>query len=218
MSSASLPTKDWTGTTCDLYDEYLDQAQVTSGIAWRHFGGKPSFAGRAVTIQLFEDNSRLKECVETNCATVVAAQQAEQLRQLPRNTVSNEQGEEEDVGTILVVDAGASMRCAVLGDQLVKQAVANDYQGILIYGCVRDAAILATLDIGICALGTTPRKSTRRGQGQVSLPVPIGNVTVQPGDYVFVDLDGVLVLDPRIVHARRRQQQKEEEEERQQHN
>jgi len=206
MSSTSFPTNNWNGTTCDLYDEYLDEARVTSGIAWRHYGGKATFAGRAVTIQLFEDNSRLKECVETHCGTTVVAakQQAGKLRQQSSNaaTAQNEEG------TVLVVDAGASMRCAVLGDQLAKQAVANGYQGILIYGCVRDAAILQTLDIGICALGTTPRKSTRRGQGQVSIPVQIGNVTVQPGDYVFVDLDGVLVLDPRRVHARQQQEQK----------
>jgi regulator of ribonuclease activity A len=96
---------------------------------------------------------------------------------------------------VLVVDAGHSMRCAVAGDLIVKAAADNGWNGLIVAGCVRDAAELAKLPIGVLALGTTPRKSVRRGEGQVNIDVLIGNVRVSPGDLVYADADGVLFLD-----------------------
>jgi regulator of ribonuclease activity A len=155
--------------TCDLYDTYLDQARVPS-LYWQSYGGRKQFCGPAVTIKCFEDNSRLKECTE-----------------IPGNH------------RVLVVDAGGSNRCAVMGDMLAASAASNQWAGIVVYGCVRDVTALSQIDLGIVALGTTPRKSTRRGEGSMDLPITIGNVTCNPGDYVYVDQDGVLILDPKLV-------------------
>jgi regulator of ribonuclease activity A len=153
--------------TADLYDQYLDTARVPE-VAWRSLGGKAHAAGRVVTIQCGEDNSRLKELVTTT----------------------------EGHGRMLVVDAGGSRRCAMVGDQLAAAAHAHHWSGLVIYGSVRDVAVLRTLDVGIWALGSTPRKSTRRGEGQVDLAIRIGHVEVHPGDYCIADEDGVLFLRP----------------------
>jgi regulator of ribonuclease activity A len=157
--------------TCDLFDLYEASARVPV-VSWRNLGGKQQFCGRAVTVKCFEDNSRVKELVET-----------------PGNHC------------VMVVDGGASMRHALMGDYLADLAATNNWAGIIVYGCVRDVAALAKIPLGVQAMGTTPRKSVRRGEGQVDLTVRIGDVVVHPGDLVYADEDGVLVLSPDDVEA-----------------
>ncbi|GAX15240.1 regulator of ribonuclease activity A [Fistulifera solaris] len=164
--------------TCDLYDEYLDTARVPT-VAWRSFGGIKQFYGPVVTVKCFEDNSRVKELVET-----------------------------DGKGSVLVVDGGASMRCALLGDMLAIKAQENNWAGILIHGCVRDVAALSKVKLGVMALGSTPRKSKRNGEGQSQLSVRLGDVECRPNDLVFCDLDGVLILT--AEQAREREQKAHE--------
>lgn len=165
-SSSSTSSPLLSQATADLYDQFLDDARVPLDIAWQSYGSLTHFSGPVVTIKCFEDNSRIKEC---------AAQPGH--------------------GRVLVVDAGGSRRCAVLGDMIAQQARDNDWRGMVVYGCVRDVAVLRTLDrFGVVALGSVPRKSTRRGEGQVDATIRIGNVEVTTGDHVVADADGVLFL------------------------
>jgi regulator of ribonuclease activity A len=153
-----------TVTTCDLYDRFEDDARVPRPV-FRDFGGRKKFTGKAVTIKCFEDNSRLKELVAT-----------------PGNN------------RVLVVDGGGSTRCALLGDMLARNAVDNGWAGIVVFACVRDTAVLATLDIGIKALGVTPRKSTRRGEGVTDIAIDIAGARISPADVVVADEDGLIIL------------------------
>ncbi len=66
---------------------------------------------------------------------------------------------------------------------------------IVVFGCVRDRAALGKLDMGVLALAATPRKSVRNGAGKTDLPVDLGDIVCNPDDRVFVDEDGVLLLD-----------------------
>jgi regulator of ribonuclease activity A len=169
VSSHSAPPRELFLPTADLYDKYGDTARVPE-VAWRSFGGTSHVLGRVVTLQCWEDNSRLKELVAS-----------------------------EGHGRILVVDAGGSTRCAMLGDQLAQRAQVHHWSGIVLYGSVRDVAVLRTIRLGVWALASTPRKSTRWGEGQVDLAIRLGNVQVQPGDYCVADEDGVLFLSPTVV-------------------
>ncbi len=153
-------------STCDLYDRFETTARVADPV-FRDFGARRAFSGEAVTIKCFEDNSRVKEALAT-----------------------------PGKGKVLVVDGGGSLRVALMGDLIAADAVANQWEGVVIHGCVRDAAVLAGLDLGIKALAATPRKSVRKGEGQTGLPVSIAGIRVNPGDRLFADADGVLVLDP----------------------
>jgi regulator of ribonuclease activity A len=132
----------------------------------RGFGGRRRFSGRAVTVKCFEDNSRIKELAATPGA-----------------------------GCVLVVDGGASLRCALLGDLIARDAANNGWEGIIIDGCVRDTAVLATLDIGIKARASIPRRSTRRGEGTTNIAVEFAGAQVWNDDYVVADEDGVLILN-----------------------
>lgn len=149
--------------TADLYDRYGDAVAVCAPV-FRDFGGRVAFHGEAVTVKCHEDNSRIKEVLAE-----------------PGN------------GRVLVVDAGMSVRCAMLGDLIAASAERNHWSGVVLTAAVRDTAVLATLDLGIKALAATPRKSVRRDEGQRDVPVEIAGVLVHPGDWVYADADGVLV-------------------------
>jgi regulator of ribonuclease activity A len=159
--------------TADMYDQFLNEARVPTGVNWTSFGDRAQFSGVAFTIKCFDDNSRLKEMASIKAPT-------------------------RDGNHILIVDAGGpAARCAIVGDLVAREAKKNGWGGIVLFGRVRDTAILKTIkDFGIVALGSTPQKSTRRGEGQIQIPIKIGDVTVRPGDRVYVDSDGVLILDP----------------------
>ena len=136
-------------------------------IGLRHFGGVRRFSGPIETVKCFEDNSRLKEA-------------------------ANSPGG----GRVLLVDGGGSLRLALLGDMIGAEAIASGWTGVVINGAVRDTAVLATLELGVMALGTTPRRSSRNGEGQAGVPVEIAGVQFAPGDLLYADDDGVVVLAP----------------------
>lgn len=149
-------------STCELYDDYLDAAD-TLPPALRHFGGRSSFHGPAQTVKCFEDNSKVKALAES---------------------AGN--------GRVMVVDAGASTRHALVGDLVAGAALANGWAGIIIMGAVRDSVALKALDFGILALATTPRKSVRNDEGQIGIAIRIGDVRIEAGDYIVADEDGAL--------------------------
>ena len=90
---------------------------------------------------------------------------------------------------------GGSHRCALVGDVLAGQAQRNGWAGIVVFGCVRDKAALGGLALGVMALGVIPRKSVRRGEGRVDIPIRLADAGCRPGDAVYCDDDGVVFLD-----------------------
>ena len=131
---------------------------------FRSFGA-PAFSGPVATVRCLEDNVVLKRTV-------------------------SEPGE----GRVLVVDGGGSLRCALLGDSIAALARDSGWAGVVINGCVRDVTALGQLDVGIFALASTPRPSAKAGDGEVDVPVELGGVTFRPGDKLYADADGVVVL------------------------
>lgn len=152
-------------TTPDLCDAHPDAVSVLAPIL-RHFGARERFAGEIVTVKCFEDNSLVKA-----------------------------QGSEDGQGKVLVVDGGASTRRALLGDQIALALANNGWQGIIIYGYVRDVEALAQTDLGIQAMGAIPVKTDKRGIGDLNVPVTFGGVTFTPGEFVYADRNGVVVSD-----------------------
>ncbi|MEO0576029.1 MAG: ribonuclease E activity regulator RraA [Pseudomonadota bacterium] len=149
-------------TTPDLCDAHPDDVTVLAPLL-RNFGKRTAFNGEIVTVKCFEDNSLVKA-----------------------------QGGEDGRGKVLVVDGGASERRALLGDQIALALSRNGWQGIIIYGCVRDVDALAQTDLGIQAMGSIPVKTDKRGLGDLNVPVTFGGVTFTPGEYVYADSNGVI--------------------------
>jgi len=151
--------------TADICDEHGDEVTVLDNL-FRSFGGRDTMAGTAVTLRLFEDNSVVREAVA-----------------------------EDGTGKVLVINAGGSRRRAVVGDQLAARAAANGWSGVLVHGAVRDAAILATIDLAVHALGTNPRRTEKRGLGDRDGEVTFAGATIRPGDWICADADGILVAE-----------------------
>jgi regulator of ribonuclease activity A len=99
-------------------------------------------------------------------------------------------------GAVLVVDGGGSLERALMGDMIATIAIENGWSGVIINGAIRDRAVLVDLQLGIKALGSNPRKSTKNGSGEVDVPVTIGGVVFEPGAMVHADMDGILVDKP----------------------
>lgn len=154
--------------TTDLLDDndtliQQEQLRIVAPM-FQRYGGKTAFAGQVVTLKLFEDNSLVR--------AVLA---------------------ESGAGKVLVVDGGGSLRCALLGDQLAELAVKNDWEGVVVYGCIRDSAAINALPLGVRALNTHPLKTVKKNIGERDVPVTFGGVTIKPGEWLCADEDGVIV-------------------------
>ena len=131
---------------------------------FRNFGGIRAFGGEIVTVKCFEDNSLVKDQLDVDGA-----------------------------GKVLVVDGGGSLRRALLGDMLAEKAARNGWEGLVIYGCVRDVDVLAQTELGVQALASHPMKTDKRGIGDLNVPVTFCGVTFRPGEYVYADNNGIIV-------------------------
>lgn len=83
---------------------------------------------------------------------------------------------------------------------MAKLAQDNNWQGIVIYGYIRDIEEIETMPIGVVALGAVPRKTEKRGLGEVNLDIQIAGLKVKPGEYLYADGSGVIVAD-RCLHG-----------------
>lgn len=131
---------------------------------FQRYGARSSFSGQIVTLKLFEDNSLVREAFA-------------------------EQGK----GKVLVIDGGGSLRCALVGDQLAILAQKNGWEGIVVYGCIRDSGDINQIDFGVRALDTHPLKSIKKGAGDRNIDVSFGGVTFKPGEWLYADEDGIIV-------------------------
>ena len=157
-----------TFSTPEICDAFPRDVAVCE-LQFRSFGRDSAFAGRMVTVKCFEDNSLVKEILAT-----------------------------DGTGKVLVVDGGGSLRRALIGDQIGGAAVKNRWAGIVLNGAVRDVDELNALQIGIKALGSSPLKTDKRGEGQREIEVCFGGVKFVPGHYLVADNNGVIV-SPKVV-------------------
>ena len=154
-----------TFATADLYDDYGDELTVLRS-QFQHYGSRQAFGGTVVTLKVFEDNSWVKALLATP-------------------------GE----GRVLVVDGGESLRYALLGDNLAASAVKNGWSGLVIAGAIRDSAIISTMDLGVYAMGTNPRKTRKQNRGDQDIELEIAGARVRSGMWIWVDADGAVLLE-----------------------
>ena len=160
MTTASFATCD----LCDAHEEDSSGAFRVLPPVFRDFGAAGRFAGPVATMRCIEDNTRVREAV-------------------------NSPGQ----GRVLVVDGGGSVRRALVGGNLALAAARSGWAGIVVDGAVRDTAELVAAGIGVKALALMPLRSVKRGEGQRDLAVQIQGVTVRPGDWLYADEDGIVI-------------------------
>lgn len=149
--------------TADLSDANEGKLQIAQP-GLRDFGGRRQFHGEIVTVRTRGDFSGVREQVN-----------------LPGN------------GKVLVVDNDARLDCAMLGDLLAAAALENNWSGVIVNGCIRDAADIAQMEIGVKALAACPQRGTRQNPGEVNVEVEFLGATFRPGEYLYSDEDGILL-------------------------
>lgn len=154
---------DTSVATADLYDERGEDLASVS-LQFQSLGGHSHFSGRVRTIKCFEDNALVKEVLGT-----------------PGD------------GAVLVVDGDSSLRTALMGDMIAASAVQNGWAGVVINGAIRDREAIAQLPLGVKALGSNPRKSSKTGAGETDVDLLIDGVTIRSGAMIWCDPDGILV-------------------------
>ena len=149
--------------TSELCDLYAEQVDVVEPI-FSSFGGVSNFYGKVTTVKCFESNGLIAEVLEEN-------------------------GE----GRVLVVDGGGAVRRGLIDAELAQLAVDNGWEGIVVYGAVRQIQQLENLDIGIHALAPIPVSADESSDGESDIPVNFGGVTFFPEDYIYADLTGIIL-------------------------
>lgn len=150
-------------TTPDLFDDNRETVEVAEA-GLLHFGGNNKFFGQAVTVTCPDDNSKAVEALKEN-------------------------GE----GKVLVIDGFASHRFAFIGDQMAELAVKNNWQGVIVNGCVRDIEILTTMPLAVMGLGSVPRSTLKKGLGERGNAVNCLSLTIEQGDWLYADLNGLVL-------------------------
>lgn len=133
--------------TSALCDIYLDQVDVVEPM-FSNFGGRASFAGQITTIKCFEDNALIRSVLE-----------------------------QDGLGRVLLIDGGGSLRKALIDAELALLAEDNEWEGIVVYGCVREVDELEDMNLGIQALASIPVGAVQDGVGEVDIPVNFGSVS-----------------------------------------
>lgn len=149
--------------TSELCDLYAEQVDVVEPI-FSSFGGVSNFYGKITTVKCFESNGLIAEVLEEN-------------------------GE----GRVLVIDGGGAVRRGLIDAELAQLAVDNGWEGIIVYGAVRQIQQLENLDIGIHALAPIPVSADESSAGESDIPVNFGGVTFFPEDYIYADLTGIIL-------------------------
>lgn len=152
--------------TADLVDQIGEDVR-SCDTQFTQYGGRREFAGVITTVRCFQDNALLKSILS-----------------------------EPNPGGVLVIDGGASVHTALVGDLIAELGRSNGWAGIIANGAIRDAKTIGGMEIGVKALGTNPRKSSKTAVGERDVPVELGGIVFTPGDHLFSDDDGIVVVTP----------------------
>ncbi len=155
--------------TADLCDLHSNFLQVVT-LQLKHYGKRSRVAGRITTVKVNEDNGLVAEALES-----------------------------AEGGSVVVVDGGGSLRCALLGERLARLIITKQLAGVIINGAIRDSNAINNLDVAVLALGTSPLPPANMGQGERNVTLEFANTIWKPGHYVYADADGIIVSESKLV-------------------
>lgn len=153
----------------DMCDQFEDSVQLID-VEFKDFGGRACFYGEIVTVRCYQDNSLVREVLQRN-----------------------------GKGKVLFIDGNGSCQKALLGDQVALLAVNNQWEGVIVYGAIRDVGEIRTMPLGVKALGTSPFKTEKRGAGEQQVSITVNTQVIPPGDYIYADLNGVLISKELLI-------------------
>ncbi|PPK62095.1 ribonuclease E activity regulator RraA [Malaciobacter marinus] len=158
-------------STADICDDFKDQEKIqVLSPKFKNYGKKTKFQGEVVTIKLDKSNWILISTLK----------------------------EEDGKGKVVVVDANQEFY-AIVGDKLMDFAKNNNYEAIIINGYVRDIDVTKDIDVGLLAIGTCPQRNFEKTQGLKDVELKFEGITVNSGDYIYADCDGVIITSKKLI-------------------
>ncbi len=155
--------------TADICDEHPDKVHVLDN-DFTNYGAKEKFIGQVVTVKLDRNNSELIKVLR----------------------------DEDGTGKVVVVDV-ENEYFAVVGENLMKFAHNNNYEGIIVNGYIRDTFQIKDIPVALFARGTCSRKYIPVTQGQRGIELSFCGVQFNDGDYVYADTDGIILSQEKLV-------------------
>jgi len=149
--------------TSELCDIYADMIDVVEPM-FMNFGGKSSFGGQITTIKCFESLGLIEETLQ-----------------------------QPGLGKVLLIDGGGSLRRALVDSDIAQMAFENEWEGIIVYGSIREVDQLDDINIGIQSLASIPVGADDSRTGEVDVAVNFGGVTFLPDDHVYADSTGIIL-------------------------
>lgn len=105
---------------------------------------------------------------------------------------------ESKPGDILVIDAKGDKYRAIAGDFVVGMAKTLGVGGIVVDGVIRDIVGIKELNFPVFSKGTAVASSGKAGIGDINIPISCGGASINPGDIIVGDADGVVVIPQSI--------------------
>ena len=150
-------------TVPDICDIYED-IQI-GDVFLNSYGGIDKFCGEIQTAKCEHSNSAVKELVE-----------------------------KDGNGKVLFINHTGSELCSMVGDQIAQKAFDNGWNGIITNGYIRDIEVIKDISIGVCAKNSYPKKTNKSiGIGEINVPIKINNISINPGDWIYVDSNGWVI-------------------------
>jgi regulator of RNase E activity RraA len=98
-------------------------------------------------------------------------------------------------GDVIVVDGKGDLSAALMGTIMMTACKQLGIAGVVIDGAVRDTLEIEEMGFPVFAAGANPNGPTKNCAGRIGHPVSVGGVTVNPGDFILGDADGVVVVE-----------------------
>ena len=99
-----------------------------------------------------------------------------------------------EAGEVLVFDCKGYTEAGHFGDMMATACRVKGLEGVIIDGSCRDSQDIRELGFPVFARAFCPRGTVKESLGKVNVPVVCGGVTVNPGDIIFGDCDGVVAV------------------------
>lgn len=155
--------------TADLCDKYPDKTTIL-GPEFKSFAAIKKCKGKVVTVKLDKNNKDLAKLLK----------------------------EQEGEGKVVVVDVDMQYY-AVVGDNLMKFAYDNKYEGIVVNGYVRDSVTVKDFDVVLYAKGTCPRKYIPVQDAIIGCDLQIDNIVISDGVFIYIDSDGIVITKEELI-------------------
>ena len=104
-------------------------------------------------------------------------------------------------GDVLVIDGKGDQTTALMGTIMMTACQQLGLAGVVIDGAVRDSLEIDEMDYPVFSVGTNPNGPTKQVGGRIGHPVSVGGVTVNPGDFISGDGDGVVVVEREKIES-----------------